>query len=180
LDNISILNFFQCYYIFSRWGGRNWISRYIMTLISGVKPHIYNEQTSGNTGHGQPSRNLNRWSRRTRREPPTMGKQLVSFITCGCESSEEIIWFYTFGLVYVTISLYSSPSIIQYRLLSMNQIFNILKLTWLYWFYNVFEDYSICHLNSQCSGDNIYLYNNVVYYFRCWLINHLTHPENIL
>ena len=25
------------------------------------------------------------WS--TRREPPTMGKQLVNFITCGCESS---------------------------------------------------------------------------------------------
>jgi hypothetical protein len=26
-------------------------------------------------------------SRSTRREPPTMGKQLISFITCGCESS---------------------------------------------------------------------------------------------
>ena len=26
-------------------------------------------------------------SRCTRREPPTMGKQLVNFITCGCESS---------------------------------------------------------------------------------------------
>jgi hypothetical protein len=26
-------------------------------------------------------------SRRTRKEPPTMGKQLVSFIACGCESS---------------------------------------------------------------------------------------------
>ena len=26
-------------------------------------------------------------SRSTRREPPTMGKQLVNFITCGCESS---------------------------------------------------------------------------------------------
>jgi hypothetical protein len=24
---------------------------------------------------------------RNRREPPTMGKQLVNFITCGCESS---------------------------------------------------------------------------------------------
>jgi hypothetical protein len=24
---------------------------------------------------------------RSRREPPTMGKQLVNFITCGCESS---------------------------------------------------------------------------------------------
>jgi len=26
----------------------------------------------------------------TRSEPPTMGKQLVNFITCGCESSAEI------------------------------------------------------------------------------------------
>ena len=26
-------------------------------------------------------------SRSTRREPPTMGKQLINFITCGCESS---------------------------------------------------------------------------------------------
>jgi hypothetical protein len=26
-------------------------------------------------------------SRTTRREPPTIGKQLVNFITCGCESS---------------------------------------------------------------------------------------------
>jgi hypothetical protein len=26
-------------------------------------------------------------SRSTRREPPTMGKQLVNFITCGCELS---------------------------------------------------------------------------------------------
>jgi hypothetical protein len=26
-------------------------------------------------------------SRSTRRESPTMGKQLVNFITCGCESS---------------------------------------------------------------------------------------------
>jgi hypothetical protein len=26
-------------------------------------------------------------SQSTQREPPTMGKQLVNFITCGCESS---------------------------------------------------------------------------------------------
>jgi hypothetical protein len=26
----------------------------------------------------------------TRREPPTMGKQLVNFITCGCESSAPL------------------------------------------------------------------------------------------
>ena len=32
-------------------------------------------------------------SRSTRREPPTMGKQLVSFITCGCESSAPVLQF---------------------------------------------------------------------------------------
>jgi hypothetical protein len=30
-------------------------------------------------------------SRRARREPPTMGKQLVSFITCGCKSSAPFL-----------------------------------------------------------------------------------------
>ena len=32
-------------------------------------------------------------SRSTRREPPTMGKQLVDFITCGCESSAPFLEF---------------------------------------------------------------------------------------
>jgi len=30
-------------------------------------------------------------SRSTRREPPTMDKQLVNFITCGCESSAPFL-----------------------------------------------------------------------------------------
>jgi len=30
-------------------------------------------------------------TRSTRMEPPTMGKQLVNFITCGCESSASFI-----------------------------------------------------------------------------------------
>ena len=33
-------------------------------------------------------------SRSTRREPPTMGKQLVNFITCGCESSAPFFVIY--------------------------------------------------------------------------------------
>ena len=32
-------------------------------------------------------------SRSTRREPLTIGKQLVNFITCGCESSAPFFWF---------------------------------------------------------------------------------------
>jgi hypothetical protein len=35
--------------------------------------------------------------RSTRREPPTMGKQLVNFITCGCESSAPIVVNYKAG-----------------------------------------------------------------------------------
>jgi len=33
-------------------------------------------------------------SRSTQREPPTMGKQLVNFITCGCESSAPFFVIY--------------------------------------------------------------------------------------
>jgi len=33
-------------------------------------------------------------SRNTRREPPTMDKQLVNFITCGCESSAPFFVIY--------------------------------------------------------------------------------------
>jgi hypothetical protein len=36
-------------------------------------------------------------SRSTRREPPTMGKQLVNFVTCGCESSAPFFVIYKAG-----------------------------------------------------------------------------------
>jgi hypothetical protein len=36
-------------------------------------------------------------SRSTRREPPTMGKQLVNFITCGCKSSAPFFVIYKAG-----------------------------------------------------------------------------------
>jgi hypothetical protein len=36
----------------------------------------------------------NRVSRRTQREPLTMGKQLVNFITCGCELSAPFFVIY--------------------------------------------------------------------------------------
>jgi hypothetical protein len=35
----------------------------------------------------------------SRREPPTMGKQLVNFITCGCESSASFFVIYKAGKV---------------------------------------------------------------------------------
>ena len=36
-------------------------------------------------------------SQSTRREPPTMGKQLVNYITCGCESSASFFVIYKAG-----------------------------------------------------------------------------------
>jgi len=36
-------------------------------------------------------------SRSTWREPPTMGKQMVNFITCGCESSAPYFVIYKAG-----------------------------------------------------------------------------------
>jgi hypothetical protein len=36
-------------------------------------------------------------NRSTRREPPTMGKQLVNFITCDCESSAPFFVIYKAG-----------------------------------------------------------------------------------
>jgi hypothetical protein len=36
-------------------------------------------------------------SRSTRREPPTMGKHLVNFITCGCLSSAPFFVIYKAG-----------------------------------------------------------------------------------
>ena len=45
----------------------------------------------------------------TRREPLTMGKQLVNFITCGCESSAPFFVIYKTGrepMPYLVIGLY--------------------------------------------------------------------------
>jgi hypothetical protein len=36
-------------------------------------------------------------SRSTQKEPPTMGKQLVNFITCSCESSASFFVIYKAG-----------------------------------------------------------------------------------
>jgi hypothetical protein len=38
-------------------------------------------------------------SRSTRREPPTMGKQLVNFKTCGCESSAPFFVIYWYHML---------------------------------------------------------------------------------
>jgi hypothetical protein len=51
-------------------------------------PRIYRELSPS-------SINCSRWS--TRREPLTMGKQLVNFITCGCESSAPFFVIYKAG-----------------------------------------------------------------------------------
>jgi hypothetical protein len=40
-------------------------------------------------------------SQSTRREPPTVGKQLVNFITCGCESSAPFLYARQDGTYYL-------------------------------------------------------------------------------
>jgi hypothetical protein len=57
-------------------------------------------------------------SRSTRREPPTMGKQLVNLITCGCESSAPI---FPLNGKFILIKLqmfYQIPLIYQLKLCS--------------------------------------------------------------
>ena len=52
-------------------------------------------------------------SRSTRREPPAMGKQLVNFITCGCESIDEV---YLDIYVFITDVLFCNMKICTYNL----------------------------------------------------------------
>ena len=48
-------------------------------------------------------------SRSTRREPPTMDKQLVSFITCGCELNTPTFAIYKAGsFLFYVLSLHCS------------------------------------------------------------------------
>jgi len=42
-------------------------------------------------------------SRSTRREPPTLGKQLVNLITCGCESNAPFFVIYKAVLVHAVL-----------------------------------------------------------------------------
>jgi hypothetical protein len=44
-----------------------------------------------------------RWS--TRREPPTMGKQLVNFITCSCESNAPFFVIYSLARTHAVLAI---------------------------------------------------------------------------
>jgi hypothetical protein len=59
-------------------------------------------------------------SRSTRREPPTMGKQLVNCITCDCESNAPFFVIYKSGtitfLVYVGIDLLYTAFLLIYKM----------------------------------------------------------------
>jgi hypothetical protein len=59
-------------------------------------------------------------SRSTRREPPTMGKQLVNFITCGCESNAPFFYLHSWAQAHavLVIGLYellSNPTYLTYN-----------------------------------------------------------------
>jgi hypothetical protein len=56
-------------------------------------------------------------SRSTRREPPTMGKQLVNFITCDCESSAPFLAHLAKGHVSFYHHL---PSVVRSKLSHLN------------------------------------------------------------
>ena len=65
------------YAIFISTYGTSWFDLLCLTPFSAIFQLYYGDQfLSG---------------RRSRREPPTMGKQLVNFITCGCESSAPFL-----------------------------------------------------------------------------------------
>jgi len=64
-----------------------WIFGVLTPLSTIFQLQMYIVATSF-SGGGSPS---------TRREPPTMGKQLVNFITCGCESSAPFFVMYKAG-----------------------------------------------------------------------------------
>jgi hypothetical protein len=68
-------------------------------------------------------------SRSTRREPPTLGKQLVNFITCGCESSAPFFVIYKAGHERLThavllIDLLGNPVALKTKNQSTNQSFS--------------------------------------------------------
>ena len=64
-------------------------------------------------------------SRSTRREPPTMGKQLVNFITCDCESSSpffirpslkrDVLWYTTVRPFHMSRSNLRTPWPIHFK-----------------------------------------------------------------
>jgi hypothetical protein len=64
-------------------------------------------------------------SRSTQREPLTMGKQLVNFITCGCESSAPFFVIYKAGHCLKTTSF---PYLVFFQIfLKCQFIYNLIK-----------------------------------------------------
>ena len=78
-NNNGLIFFF--YYCFFFWG---------LTPLYFKQYFIYIMATSFSGGR----------SRSTRREPPTTGKQLVNFITCGCDLSAPFFATYKAGLFF--------------------------------------------------------------------------------
>ena len=87
-------------------------------------------------------------SQNTWREPPTMGKQLVNFITCGCKSSAPFLVIYKAGHeltlsqglrwiqdVYVFVSCWLGKCAALYICVS-----SLLKASTLNLFFNLFKD----------------------------------------
>jgi hypothetical protein len=67
-------------------------------------PNIYNVRENNKLSAGL--QQVVARSTTHRREPPTMGKQLVNFITCGCESSAPFFVIYKAGREPTNHSIY--------------------------------------------------------------------------
>ena len=67
-------------------------------------------------------------SRSTRREPPTMGKQLVNFITCGCESSAPFLAHLTQRVMWAILITWrpSSSSVVRRKLFQKSSPLKVL------------------------------------------------------
>ena len=95
-------------------------------------------------------------SRSTRREPPTMGKQLVNFITCGCELSAQLN---KYGDINVIASLecrniqYLDSIEIKVRILKYNSVYKKVQ-----YFSFIFS----LHSKVLTTQEVIYMYYNFI------------------
>ena len=97
-------------------------------------------------------------SRSTWREPPTMGKQLVNFITCGCESRT----------LFLAELRQSRTQLIIWWMLSWRQLFRFrtISLEW-----NVWSKWNLVHMCLMVKGGSLLILRFVGQRSRSQLLN---------
>jgi hypothetical protein len=101
-------------------------------------------------------------SRSTWREPPTMSKQLVNFITCGCELSAPFFVIYKAVLV---IGLYEDNKVIITMKLKMKLSSNFIKISIIKMNTKAFERCYIMYRDGlvRCGAQPTVLYNKTLH-----------------